>query len=55
MSAAITRNYSLVGPEGCRGRARIGDMVHPAPRPCRVRALMLAAMEMHMVFAGSHE
>ena len=37
MSAAITRNSSLVGPEGCRGRARIGDMVHPAHRPCRVQ------------------
>jgi|HubBroStandDraft_6_1064221.scaffolds.fasta_scaffold04902_1 hypothetical protein len=37
MSAAITWNYSLVGPKGCRGRARIGDIVHPAHRPCRVQ------------------
>jgi hypothetical protein len=40
MSAAITRNSSLVGPEGCRGRARIGYMVHPAHPPYRVQGLM---------------
>jgi hypothetical protein len=37
MSAAITRNSSVVGPEGWRGRARIGDIVHPAHLPCRVQ------------------
>ena len=40
MSAAITRNSSLVGPEGCRGRARIGDMVHPAHPRAEFRAMM---------------
>ena len=36
----ITRNCRLVGPEGCRGRARIGDMVHPPIPTAEFRALM---------------
>lgn len=56
MSAAITRNNSLVGLEGCRGRARIGDMVHPAHPPCRVQGADASLRwKMHTMFAVSHE